>query len=83
MTFGGCHDDLMLVVSHQPETGSVQSKTERLLFEMSKPKVRTLPTVVLLNHLTLTNTERSAILYIDTSEVETIYMCLFSGIYRE
>ncbi|XP_022255009.1 uncharacterized protein CG43867-like [Limulus polyphemus] len=40
LTFGGCKDDFMLVVS-QPETGNNKEggATERLIFSMPKPKI--------------------------------------------
>ena len=40
VTFGGCKEDFMLVVMDQSERGHVENRTDRLLFIMSKPKVR-------------------------------------------
>lgn len=41
VTFGGCRDDFMLVVSKRCDAsqGHSYSKTEKLLFSLSKPKV--------------------------------------------
>ena len=40
ITFGGCRDDFMVVVSQQREPGVGKKSVEKLLFGMVKPKVR-------------------------------------------
>uniref|UniRef100_A0A1I8MRG3 Plekhh1 n=1 Tax=Musca domestica TaxID=7370 RepID=A0A1I8MRG3_MUSDO len=39
MTFGGCQDDFMLVVSNEDTLASCGSHEQKLLFAMSKPKI--------------------------------------------
>uniref|UniRef100_A0A1A9VRA7 PH domain-containing protein n=1 Tax=Glossina austeni TaxID=7395 RepID=A0A1A9VRA7_GLOAU len=39
MTFGGCQDDFMLVVSNEDTLASCGSQEQKLLFAMSKPKI--------------------------------------------
>lgn len=39
MTFGGCQDDFMLVVSNEDTLTSCVSQEQKLLFAMSKPKI--------------------------------------------
>ncbi|NXQ93669.1 PKHH1 protein, partial [Sagittarius serpentarius] len=39
LTFGGCRDDFMIVVSQMKERGSGKHSTEKLLFTMAIPKV--------------------------------------------
>ncbi|KAM7350172.1 uncharacterized protein CG43867 isoform 4-T5 [Cochliomyia hominivorax] len=39
MTFGGCQDDFMLVVSNEDTLASCVSQEQKLLFAMSKPKI--------------------------------------------
>ncbi|TMW47133.1 hypothetical protein DOY81_007782 [Sarcophaga bullata] len=39
MTFGGCQDDFMLVVSNEDTLASCNSQEQKLLFAMSKPKI--------------------------------------------
>ncbi|KAM6961216.1 pleckstrin homology domain-containing family H member 1 [Aplochiton taeniatus] len=39
ITFGGCRDDFMLVVSHQREPGVGTKSVEKLVFAMAKPKI--------------------------------------------
>uniref|UniRef100_A0A4W5M756 Pleckstrin homology domain containing, family H (with MyTH4 domain) member 1 n=1 Tax=Hucho hucho TaxID=62062 RepID=A0A4W5M756_9TELE len=40
ITFGGCRDDLMVVVSQTKEQGGGKKSVEKLVFAMAKPKVR-------------------------------------------
>lgn len=40
ITFGGCRDDFMVVVSQQREPGVGKKSVEKLVFGMTKPKVR-------------------------------------------
>nr|XP_009482683.1 PREDICTED: pleckstrin homology domain-containing family H member 1 [Pelecanus crispus] len=39
LTFGGCRDDLMIVVSQMKERSSGKNSTEKLLFAMAIPKI--------------------------------------------
>ncbi|XP_037821245.1 uncharacterized protein CG43867 isoform X1 [Lucilia sericata] len=39
MTFGGCQDDFMLVVSNEDTLASCGTQEQKLLFAMSKPKI--------------------------------------------
>uniref|UniRef100_A0A6Q2Y0T2 Uncharacterized protein n=1 Tax=Esox lucius TaxID=8010 RepID=A0A6Q2Y0T2_ESOLU len=39
ITFGGCRDDLMVVVSQNKEQGGGKKSVEKLVFAMAKPKV--------------------------------------------
>uniref|UniRef100_A0A674EQQ9 Pleckstrin homology domain containing, family H (with MyTH4 domain) member 1 n=1 Tax=Salmo trutta TaxID=8032 RepID=A0A674EQQ9_SALTR len=45
ITFGGCRDDLMVVVSQTKEQGGGKKSVEKLVFAMAKPKVK-LPSLV-------------------------------------
>lgn len=45
ITFGGCRDDFMVVVSQQREPGVGKKSVEKLVFAMAKPKVGLLCTV--------------------------------------
>uniref|UniRef100_A0A8C7FZF7 Pleckstrin homology domain containing, family H (with MyTH4 domain) member 1 n=1 Tax=Oncorhynchus kisutch TaxID=8019 RepID=A0A8C7FZF7_ONCKI len=40
ITFGGCRDDLMVVVSQTKEQGGGKKSVEKLVFAMAKPKVK-------------------------------------------
>lgn len=39
ITFGGCRDDLMVVVSQTKEQGGGKKSVEKLVFAMAKPKI--------------------------------------------
>uniref|UniRef100_A0A8C7FZC8 Pleckstrin homology domain containing, family H (with MyTH4 domain) member 1 n=1 Tax=Oncorhynchus kisutch TaxID=8019 RepID=A0A8C7FZC8_ONCKI len=45
ITFGGCRDDLMVVVSQTKEQGGGKKSVEKLVFAMAKPKVK-IPTLI-------------------------------------
>lgn len=42
ITFGGCRDDFMVVMSQQKEPGVGKKSVEKLVFAMAKPKVKVL-----------------------------------------
>lgn len=39
VTFGGCREDFMMVVDDRKKLKNVESKSKRLFFVMTKPKV--------------------------------------------
>ncbi|KFM60753.1 hypothetical protein X975_17894, partial [Stegodyphus mimosarum] len=61
MTFGGCKDDFMLVVSSQSSVpGQERNSTERLLFAMAKPKILELTLLIADYMNVVSQNERSA-----------------------
>ncbi|XP_035206715.1 uncharacterized protein CG43867-like isoform X2 [Stegodyphus dumicola] len=61
MTFGGCKDDFMLVVSSRNSVpGQERNSTERLLFAMAKPKILELTLLIADYMNAISQNERSA-----------------------